>query len=206
MVLVFDGDEKLDDSVGSSLSNFAFSSEVGKWCVDKRCSGGAILWRDVDGGGGSSSSNVAFSSSSRVVLTLDEKKALDDVVDGASSLKVTFSLDVYGDEEGDVVVEGGLSSSSSECSFSVSKEKFDGGTCDGNENVVHEVGGGSLASKLAFSLSSKLDLDDCDVDAQMDGGSSSSKSTYSSEGGDDGDGMIWRRGYRRRNWCFRLMG
>ena len=166
----------------------------------------AILWCDVDGGGGLSSSNVAFSSSSRVVLTLDENKALDDVVDGSLSLKVTFSLDVYGDEEGDVVVVGGSSSSSSECSFSVSKEKFDGGTCDGNENVVHEVGGGSSASKLAFSLSSKLVLDDGDVDAQMDGGSSSSKSTYSSEVGDDGDGMIWRRGLSSSKLVFSVDG
>ena len=50
------------DSVGSSLSNVAFSSEVGEWCVDKRCSGGAMSWCNVGGGGGSSSSKSSFSS------------------------------------------------------------------------------------------------------------------------------------------------
>ena len=100
MVLVIDGDERLDDSVGSSLSNFAFSSEVGEWCVDKRCSGGAILWCDVDGGGGSSSSNVAFSSSSRVVLTF-----VDGNGDGMMLRRDSSSLNVVFDgiDEGDGV-------------------------------------------------------------------------------------------------------
>ena len=72
-------------------------------CVDKRCSGGAISWFDVDGGGWSSSSKSMFSSG------------------------------VYGGEEGDVVVVGGSSSSKVAFSFDGSGgdgmvlSKLDGG-------------------------------------------------------------------------------
>ena len=91
----------------------------GDWCGDKRCSGGAISWCDVDGSGdglpggvdeGSSSSNVAFSMDAGgedngvyagfVVLTFDVEYDEDD---GLSSSKLVFSFD--GDDLGETTDE-----------------------------------------------------------------------------------------------------